>query len=381
MKTFLASLLLMAIVLLSGSCNQKRNEVDVVETESASNNNVAVLSDEQTKTIGLTTTSLEPKEIEKTIHLNGKIFVSPEHLTTISSVLGGHIKSVKVLPGSLFKKGDILAIVEDQQLIELQKEFLITQAQLKSVGLNYNRQKELNQNKATSDKAFQEVEATYNTLLATRSALEQKLKMVQINPSQLTSNNVKSSVDIRAPFSGIISEVKVNRGQYVTPSDALFELINPEGLLVKLTVFENDLQGVKVGQNLLVYSNQNSDKKTGATVVSKTPKIGEDGGSEIIARLSDNSQEMISGLYVNGILPLQNYIAESLPSTSVVSYENKNYVFEALGDNKFLMTAVEIGVEDKGFIEILNKESIRNKKIVDEGAYSILMALKNKAEE
>lgn len=381
MKTFLASLLLMAIVLLSGSCNQQKSEVDEVETESDSNNNVAVLSDEQTKTIGLTTTSLEPKEIEKTIHLNGKIFVSPEHLTTISSVLGGHIKSVKVLPGSLFKKGDILAIVEDQQLIELQKEFLVTQAQLKSVGLNYNRQKELNQNKATSDKVFQEVEATYNTLLATRSALEQKLKMVQINPSQLTSNNIKSSVDIRAPFSGVISEVKVNRGQYVTPSDALFELINPEGLLVKLTVFENDLQGVKVGQNMLVYSNQNFDKKTGAIVVSKTPKIGEDGGTEIIAKFNENNPEMIAGLYVNAILPLQNYSSESLPSTSVVSYENKNYVFEALGDNKFLMTAVEIGVEDKGFIEILNKESIRDKKIVNEGAYSILMALKNKAEE
>lgn len=381
MKTFLGSLLLMAIVLLSGSCNQQRSEVDEVETESASNNNVAVLSDEQTKTIGLTTTSLEPKEIEKTIHLNGKIFVSPEHLTTISSVLGGHIKSVKVLPGSLFKKGDILAVVEDQQLIELQKEFLVTQAQLKSVGLNYNRQKELNQNKATSDKAFQEVEATYNTLLATRSALEKKLKMVQINPSQLTANNIQSSVGIRAPFSGVISEVKVNRGQYVTSSDALFELINPEGLLIKLTVFENDLAGVRVGQGLSVFSNQNSDKKTRAIVVSKIPKIGEDGGSEIIARFNESNPEMIAGLYVNAILPLQNYRSESLPSTSVVSYENKNYVFEVLGDNKFLMTAVEIGVEDKGFIEILNKESIRNKKIVVEGAYSILMALKNKAEE
>lgn len=381
MKTFLASLLLMTIALFSSSCNQQNREADVVETEATSNNNLAVLSDDQVKTIGLTITKLERKEIEKTIQLNGKIFVSPEHLTTISSVLGGHIKSVKVLPGSLFKKGDILAVVEDQQLIELQKEFLITQAQLKSVGLNYSRQKELNQNKATSDKAFQEVEATYNTLLATRSALEQKLKMVEINASQLTANNIQSSVGIRAPFSGIISEVKVNKGQYISPSDALFELINPEGLMVRLTVFENDLQGVKVGQNLLVYSNQNSDKKTGATVVSKIPKIGEDGGTEIIARLSDNSQEMISGLYVNGILPLQNYIAESLPSTSVVSYENKNYVFEALGDNKFLMTAVETGVEDKGFIEILNEESIKGKKIVHEGAYSILMALKNKAEE
>lgn len=381
MKTFLASLLLMTIALLSSSCNQQKSEVDVEETESASNNNVAVLSDDQVKTIGLTTTKLEHKEIEKTIQLNGKIFVSPEHLTAISSVLGGHVKSVKVLPGSLFKKGDILAIVEDQQLIELQKEFLITQAQLKSVGLNYNRQKELNQNKATSDKAFQEVEATYNTLLATRSALEQKLKMVQINPSQLTSNNIKSSVAIRAPFSGVISEVKVNKGQYVTPSDVLFELINPEGLMVRLTVFENDLAGVRVGQGLSVFSNQNSDKKTRAIVVSKIPKIGEDGGSEIIARFNESNPEMIAGLYVNGILPLQNYIAESLPSMSVVSYENKNYVFEVLGENKFLMTAVEIGVGDKGFIEILNTESIRDKKIVHEGAYSILMALKNKAEE
>jgi cobalt-zinc-cadmium efflux system membrane fusion protein len=45
------------------------------------------------------------------------------------------------------------------------------------------------------------------------------------------------------------------------------------------------------------------------------------------------------------------------------------------------MIAVEVGSSGDGFTEIINANILKNSKIVQEGAYTLLMAMKNKGEE
>ena len=45
------------------------------------------------------------------------------------------------------------------------------------------------------------------------------------------------------------------------------------------------------------------------------------------------------------------------------------------------MIAVEIGSSGDGFTEILNADNLKNSKIVQQGAYTLLMVMKNKGEE
>lgn len=53
----------------------------------------------------------------------------------------------------------------------------------------------------------------------------------------------------------------MNIGKYVNPSDVLFELVNPKDIHVNLHVFEKDIVKLSIGQNLIVYTNSNPDKK------------------------------------------------------------------------------------------------------------------------
>lgn len=69
-----------------------------------------------------------------------------------------------------------------------------------------------------------------------------------------------------------------------------------------------------------------------------------------------------------------------LPNESVVSFESKSYVFEDLGHKKYKMIPVNTGIADDHFTEILKADNLKDKKIVQKGAYGLLMALKNKAE-
>jgi cobalt-zinc-cadmium efflux system membrane fusion protein len=172
----------------------------------------------------------------------------------------------------------------------------------------------------------------------------------------------------------------VNNGQYINPADTLFELINPAGLLLELKVFENDMNDVKVGQEILVYNNQNPDVKSNAKIVSVVPSIENGGSATAIARLSSVNTEFVKGMYVNAEVNISSHYTMGLPNEAVVSFENKNYVFEDLGKSNYRMIPVMTGISDDQFTEIIKADFLKDKKIVQKGAYSLLMMLKNKAE-
>ncbi|SIQ08397.1 efflux RND transporter periplasmic adaptor subunit [Chryseobacterium sp. RU33C] len=377
------SLYSLAFILTLSSCSGKKEEEKTVyeNTKFSKNDKNSVhLIEKQIQAVGLTTTTIQNRNMEKLVRLNGKTDIAPSHISSVSSIMGGHIKSINVINGSHFNKGQVLAVVEDPQFIQLQQDYLVTKAQLEAARLNYNRQKDLNTSKASSDKTLQTAQADYSTLNATLKGLEEKLKIIRINAKGLSAGNIRSKINVYAPFTGFVSKILVNNGQYINPADTLFELINPAGLLLELKVFENDVNVVKVGQEILVYNNQNPDVKSNAKIVSVVPSIENGGSATAIARLSSVNTEFVKGMYVNAEVNISSHYTMGLPNEAVVSFENKNYVFEDLGKSNYRMIPVMTGISDDQFTEIIKADFLKDKKIVQKGAYSLLMMLKNKAE-
>lgn len=373
-------IILSAFLILS--CKNEAVKEETAKPASKVVENQLELTKEQLKTIELSTVKMQKKQISGTLQLNGKVDVEPDSKVSISSALGGHVKSVRVLPGKFVRKGDVIVIIEDNQFIQIQQDYLTTQAQLLSAAPNYNRQKELNTTKSTSDKLMQQAETEYKSLLAIKNGLEEKLRLLNINPSKVAAGKIQRSINIVAPFSGVVSGVNVNKGKYVAPSDVLVELINPQGLILKVKVFEKDLPKIAIGQNVTLFTNGDADNKLKAKIITKGNSILEDGSTEVIAKLINaNKSELINGLYINALIDLDNVDAFTLPADAVVSFEGKNYVFEQIAAGKFRMMEVEIGTANEGFVSIQNHSSLVNKNIIGKGSYALLMALKNKTEE
>lgn len=373
----------LALVLVLSSCSGKKEEEKTVYENtkfSKSTENSVHLTEKQLQSAGITTTSIQNRNMEKLVRLNGKAEIAPSHISSLSSIMGGHIKSINIINGSHFNKGQILAVVEDPQFIQLQQDYLVTKAQLEAARLNFNRQKDLNTSKASSDKTMQTAQADYSTLNATLKGLEEKLRIIGINAKSLTTGNIRSRINIYAPFTGFVSKILVNNGQYINPADTLFELINPAGLLLELKVFENDVNDVKVGDEIMVYNNQKPDVKSNAKIVSVVPSIENGGSATAVAKLSSSNTDFVKGMYVNAEVNISSRYTQGLPNEAVVSYENKNYVFEDLGKSNYKMIPVVTGISDDQFTEITKADFLKDKKIVQKGAYSLLMMLKNKAE-
>nr|WP_315028743.1 efflux RND transporter periplasmic adaptor subunit [uncultured Chryseobacterium sp.] len=373
----------LALAVALTSCSGKKEQEKTVyeNTKFTKNNeNTVHLTEKQIQSVGITTTSVQNRNMEKLVRLNGKAEIAPSHISSVSSIMGGHIKSINVINGSHFTKGQVLAVVEDPQFIQLQQDYLVTKAQLEAARLNFNRQKDLNTSKASSDKTMQTAQADYSVLNATLKGLEEKLRIIGVNVKGLNTGNIRSKINIYAPFTGFVSKILVNNGQYVNPADTLFELINPAGLLLELKVFENDVNDVKVGQEILVYNNRKPDVKSNAKIVSIVPSIETGGSATAVAKFSSVNTEFVKGMYINAEVDINSRYTQGLPNEAVVSFENKNYVFEDLGKSKYKMIPVTTRISDDHFTEVIKADFLKDKKIVQKGAYSLLMMLKNKAD-
>jgi len=338
------------------------------------------LTNEQLHSFEISYTGLSERSMSEKVRLSGKVTVSPEHLVSVSSPLGGYIAAINLLPGTRFKKGQVLAVLEDNQYIQLQQEYLTTRARLKMAELNYRRQKDLNESKAASDKVLESAEAEYRTLQVAEKALEEKLRLIRIDPQTLTVQNISRSVRIYAPFDGVVSAVNLNKGRYASPGDVLFELVNPGDLLLHLKAFEKDLENISVGQLLSAYTNEQPDNVFNAQIVAIGNRVENNGAVDIHARVGGNAAGLVPGRYINAEVVTREAALYALPEQAVVSFEGRDYVFEAVDDNTFRWIDARVGKRAGGYVEILEPAGMQGRKFVDKGAYTLLMELKKEAE-
>lgn len=362
------------------SCQSKKEDAP---TESKSiNESVVSLSPAQLKNANLSTGVLEKKSISSVLKVNGQIDVPPQNMVSISMPLGGYLKTTKLLPGMHINKGEVIATMEDQQYVQLQQDYLTTKSRLSFAEKEFARQKELNQSQASSDKVYEMADADYKALRITLSALGEKLKLINVNPTALSEKNISKSVNIYSPINGFVSKVNVNIGKYVNPADVLFELINPTDIHLNLKIFEKDITKLAIGQKLVAYTNNQPENKHKCEIIliSKDLSIDEH-SADVHCHFEDYDKTLLPGMYMNAEIEVKSTNALTLPEEAVVSFEGKEYIFVVVDKMNFKITEVTTGNNENGFIEILNGDSFSQKTIVTKGAYTLLMKLKNKSDE
>jgi cobalt-zinc-cadmium efflux system membrane fusion protein len=365
------------IAFLAACGTKKKEEAKVI----APVLNLVKLSDAQIKNAGIVTGKMEQKEISSILRVNGKIDVPPQNMVSVSVPMGGYLKSTKLLPGQHIKKGDPIALIEGEQYIQLQQDYLTAKEKIVYLEQENNRQKELNKTQASSDKVMQQTESEYKSQQVLMSALKEKLQLVGINVSKLSVSNISRSINLYSPIDGFVSKVNVNIGKYVSPTEVLFELINPTDIHLALKVYEKDISKLFVGQKLNAFTNNAPTKKHPCAILLIGHDISAERNTDVHCHFESYEHDLIPGTYMNAEIAIKNAKAFVLPDEAIVLFENKQYAFIKTEANQFKMTEVQIGSSENGFTEILQSDKIANSDFVLKGAYSLLMSLKNKVEE
>lgn len=351
-------------------------------TQPAIETNVS-LTEAQIKSANIELGKIEEREISTTLKLNGKIDVPPQNMISVSMPLGGFLKSTKLLPGMHIKKGEVIATMEDQQYIQLQQEYLMEKSKLAFSENEYRRQKELNVSKASSDKVFQQSEMEFKNQRITLSALSEKLRLININPESLSESSLSRCINIYSSIDGFVSKVNVNIGKYVNPSDIIFELINPSDIHLNLKVFEKDLDKLSIGQKLIAFNNNQSDKKYPCEIILVSQDLSEDRSADVHCHFEAYDKTLLPGMYMNAEVEIMMKNVASINEDAIVSHDGKDYIFLSKSKTEFELVEIKKGNSKNNFTEVnaLDGRDLKNSKIVVKGAYSLLMQMKNKSEE
>lgn len=386
-NTGIAMTLFLACLL--SSCGSKSPKEVEMETTEIIPENIVELREDQIKLADIVLGNMEQRSLSGTLKVNGTVGVAPQNLATVSMPMGGFIKSFSLMPGSSVRKGQSLAQIENQEFITIQQNYLETKNKLEFAKAEFERQSNLYQNEVSSQKNMQQVTSDYKSLKVQMKALEQKLRMIGINPYQLNENNIRSTVTLVSPISGFVKTVNVSIGKSVTESDMLFEIVNNDKLFLELTLFEKDVDKVENRQKIRFTINDETEQHE-AIIYQTSKSIDSDKTYKVYANVTDRCKNILPGMYVDATIEATNHSVKAVPSEAIVSFDDKDYIFVfeknkiESGKNftEYRMIQIQKGVSDNGYTELSFPASIRfnTTKIVVKGAYNLLSAKKNAGE-
>lgn len=387
---FITTVFLSSIIMVSISCNNSNHTHIETEEEEVLPEDIVELREDQIKLANIEMGVIELRSLSGTLKVSGTVTTSPQNMATVCLPMGGFVKNTSLVAGSAVSKGQILAIVENQDFVDIQQNYLEAKNKLEFAEAEYKRHTELFKDDVYSQKNVQQVTSDYKSLKAQVKALEQKLSLIGIVPATLKEDNISSAISVLSPISGYIKSVNINIGKYVAPSDVMFEIVNSNNLLLELTLFEKDADKVANGQNIRFFVNNETEQHP-AKIYQTGKSIGSDRTFKVYASVQEICKNVLPGMYVNAIIETSgNNKVTALPSESIVSFDDKDYIF-VFDKNKeedgkpfteYRMIQVQKGFTDNGYTEVKLPEGfdIQKNKVVTKGAYNLLSAKKNAGE-
>ena len=245
----------------STTTNIKESKEEGVNEKEAKEEHADVieLTAEQLTAVGITIGPLEQKNLNAVVKASGQLAVPPQNKADVNVLMGGIVRKIMVLEGQLVRKGQALALLENQEFVKMQQEYLTIKNGFTYTQEELKRQKELNEAEAGTGKMLQQAQANYNAEKAKLLGLEKQLQQLGISPAAVANGNLVTQISVFAPIGGTVGHISINTGTFTEPGKPLMEIIDNSEIHCDLVVFEKDLFKVKPGQKVnFILTNQNN---------------------------------------------------------------------------------------------------------------------------
>jgi cobalt-zinc-cadmium efflux system membrane fusion protein len=351
------------------------------ETAKTTTSDIVVLSDQQSKIAAIEIGGLQTKTLNGTISATGTLDVPPQNLVDISAPMGGFVKNTSLLQGMKVKKGDILIELQHQDYIQLQQDYLNSVSQLTYLEAEYNRQLDLAKENVNAQKTLQQSRAQFESMRVNVQGLKAKLSWLNISEEQLQHGEIQNFIRLYSPINGYVTEVNVNIGKFVAPSDVMVKLVNTEHIHVELRVFEKDFTKLREGQKVKFHLvNELTEREAEVYLIGH--EITPERTIRIHCHIKKEDPKLLPGMFINATIETDQETIAVLPDEAIVNHEGKNFVFvPGKIKNEFRLVPVETSLQQDGFTAVNLSPAIQaDTKFVVKGAYTLLSIMFNTEE-
>ncbi|MBL8001900.1 MAG: efflux RND transporter periplasmic adaptor subunit [Flavobacteriales bacterium] len=271
---------------------------------------------------------VEMKDLTTALKATGFLKVPPQNVADVTAVLGGTVREVLVLEGDHVKKGQALASISDQAIIDLQRDYLDARARLVYAKAELDRQTELAAANVSAQKTLQQATADHASLRASVNANAELLRLINIDPEKLSADAIRSTGSIVSPIDGTVAHIAVNVGSKVSGDATMFRVVNNSKLHVDLFLYEQDIAKVKVGQKIdLSLTNLPGKNYTAVVFAIGSAFESETKTIPVHAEITGDKEGLIDGMGVTARIDIGNANTTAVLTEAIVNMEGKDYVF------------------------------------------------------
>ena len=350
MKKILYSII--ALSLLTVSC---KNEVKQTEEEqSALDDSIVELTDRQMQTIGIRVGKIEQRQLSGTINATGTLKLSPQDRAEVTSLVAGITKRILVKEGQKVRQGETVALVENTEIVALQKDYLVASRQLSLAQQALQRQLDIHAQGAGVGKNLQQAKAEFDMASVTEKGLRLQLEQLGISPQQVAQGDFSNAAPVRSPISGVVGEILVSTGSYLDSETVLMKVYDNKALHADLHVFESDIASIHIGQKVTMQlSDQVSTLLTGTVAFITATLDNESKSASVHINLDGTAAAtLLPNMFVSAAIHTGEQTCDAVPDEAIVMSANRHYVFVSLGDGHFRKQEVATGLSGQGYTQI-----------------------------
>jgi cobalt-zinc-cadmium efflux system membrane fusion protein len=197
--------------------------------------------------------------------------------------------------------------------------------------MEYERQKTLFEEKINSEKNFLMAKSNYQSALATYNGLKKQLEMLNLDPS---SKNIQSVAPINSPIEGMVSQIFVQMGNYISPQQKILEIVNDDHQHVELQVFEKEALKLEIGQKVefLIPAISNELFEGKIYLIGNT--LDENRTIKVHVHIDELvKQKFVVGMFVKAYIHTQNQMFMVLPEDCIVKDESHSVLLKLIERN------------------------------------------------
>jgi Cu(I)/Ag(I) efflux system membrane fusion protein len=295
-------------------------------------------------------TGIGTADFNDAVKLNGRMVIDPQQANVISSRVAGRVEKLFVKEtGIAVSKGQPLYTIYSEQLLALQQEFLVANAQVAAFPHN-------------------------DRFLKIAEAAKQKLLLYGQSGNDITRLlNTKAThpyITYPSPASGTVAELDISEGQYVAEGGLVMKLENYGKLWVEADLYPNEANLIKSGDRLQVIIPGFEQEPQSMTAEFVQPTLP--GGSQLVqvrGTIANQNNRWQPGMQALIVVPRNSGKKDMvLPADAVIRNGNTNHVWVAVSEEKFEPREVMLGAENADRVEITGGLKA-GEKVVVSGAY------------
>jgi len=294
--------------------------------------------------------------------------------TRVSVPASGILNQISTDLGKTVKKGDVLAVVDSEELGAAKAAFLEADIRAAQLALEYERVSSLFDKQIVSHKYLLESKTRLEECRISLARTQQRLKNLGLTDEHIhrvkKEKDTSSLLSITAPVSGIVVKRSGVAGELVSVSRPLFDIAAVDKMWALLNIYEPDLAKVTLGQKVII-SLSGLEGHTFEGIVSWiSTEIDPDSRSLQVRADMDNTDSRIkAGMFGSGRIFLENSSPKTgVPVESVQWDGCCNLVFVKVSDQVYAPRKVKIGFRNGDYYAVESGVS-PGEQVVTQGSF------------